>query len=145
MIFNLANPYDLDKYKEYVNTLYSKKAIVEVKEKRPVRSLKQNSYLHTIIAYFACEYGCTAEEAKLDYYKKTCNKDLFVIKKVNRHGREVETVRSSSVLDTQEMTLSIERFRNWSASVAGIYLPSPQDNDAIVFAMQEIERNKEFI
>lgn len=145
MIFNLANPYDLDRYKEYVNTLYSKKAVVEVKEKRPVRSLRQNSYLHTIIAYFACEYGCTAEEAKLDYYKKICNKDLFVIKKVNRHGREVETVRSSSVLDTQEMTLSIERFRNWSASVAGIYLPSPQDNDAIVFAMQEIERNKEFI
>lgn len=145
MIFNLANPFDLDRYKEYVNTLYKKKAVVEVKEKRKVRSLKQNAYLHTIIAYFACEYGCTAEEAKLDYYKKTCNKDLFVIKKVNRHGREVETVRSSSLLDTQEMTLSIERFRNWSSAVAGIYLPSPQDNDAIIFAMQEMERNKEFI
>lgn len=81
MIFNLANPYDLDRYKEYVNSLYTKKAVVEVKEKRNIRSLRQNAYLHTIISYFACEYGCTAEEAKLDYYKKMCNKDLFVIKK----------------------------------------------------------------
>lgn len=145
MIFNLGNPYDLDKYKEYVNTLYRKKAIVEVKEKRKNRSIKQNSYLHLILSYFACQYGCTAEEAKLDFYKRTCNKDLFVVKKVNKLGREVETLRSSSLLDTQQMTQSIERFRNWSAAVAGIYLPSPQDNDAIIFAMQEVERNKEFV
>lgn len=145
MIFNLGNPYDLDKYKEYVNTLYKKKAIVEVKEKRKNRSIKQNSYLHLILSYFACQYGCTAEEAKLDFYKRTCNKDLFVVKKVNKLGREVETLRSSSLLDTQQMTQSIERFRNWSAAVAGIYLPSPQDNDAIIFAMQEVERNKEFV
>ena len=32
MIFNLANPYELDKYKEYVNTLFKKKSVVEVKE-----------------------------------------------------------------------------------------------------------------
>lgn len=145
MIFNLGNPYDLDKYKEYVNTLYKKKAVVEVKEKRNVRSLRQNAYLHVIISYFACEHGVSAKEAKLDYYKRMCNRDLFVVRKTNRHGREVETVRSSADLDTQEMTLSIERFRNWSAAVAGIYLPSPQDHDAIVFAMQEIERNKEFL
>lgn len=145
MIFNLANPYDADKYKEYANALYKKNAIVEIKEKRNTRSLKQNAYLHTIIGYFACEYGISAEEAKIDFYKRHCNKDLFVTKKVNRHGIEVETLRSSSSLDTQEMTLSIERFRNWSAAVAGIYLPSPQENDAIIFAMQEIERNKEYL
>ena len=145
MIFNLANPYDVDKCREYINALCTKNAIAEVKEKRNIRSLKQNAYLHTIISYFACEYGISAEEAKIDFYKRQCNKDLFVVKKVNRHGREVETLRSSSSLDTQEMTLSIERFRDWSVAVAGIYLPSPQDNDAIIFAMQEIERNKEFI
>lgn len=145
MIFNFNNPYDLDKYQEYINALYKKKAIVEVKEKRKNRSIKQNSYLHLILSYFACQYGCTTEEAKLDFYKRTCNKDLFVVKKVNKLGREVETLRSSSLLDTQQMTQSIERFRNWSAAVAGIYLPSPQDNDAIIFAMQEVERNKEFV
>jgi hypothetical protein len=43
------------------------------------------------------------------------------------------------------MTLSIDRFRNWSASVAGIYLPSANEQQMLIFAQQEIERNKEFI
>lgn len=145
MIFNLANPYEHDKYKEYVNRLFVKRAVVEVKEKRDTRTLKQNSYLHTILAYFASEYGCSIDEAKIDFYKRECNKDLYEVEKENRHGKTVKTLRSSASLDTEEMTLSIERFRNWSASVAGIYLPSPSDNDAIVFAMQAIERNKEYL
>lgn len=145
MIFNLGNPYEVDRYKEYVNHLYSKKAIVEVKEKKKNRSLKQNAYLHVILSYFACQYGCTLDEVKLDFYKRLCNKDLFVIKKTNRLGKEVETVRSSSDLDSGEMTTSIERFRNWSASTAGIYLPSPYENDFIIHCQQEIERNKYFL
>jgi hypothetical protein len=145
MIFNLANPYELDQYKEYVNALYAKKAVVEVKEKKTNRTLKQNKYLHVLLSYFACEYGCTVEEAKLDFYKRTCNSDLYVIKKVNRLNRQVETVRSSSSLDTGEMTLSIERFRNWSASVASIYLPSPQEHDYILHCEQIIEQNKSYI
>lgn len=145
MIFNLANPYELDQYKEYVNALYAKKAVVEVKEKKTNRTLKQNKYLHVLLSYFACEYGCTVEEAKLDFYKRTCNSDLYVIKKTNRLNRQVETVRSSSSLDTGEMTLSIERFRNWSASVASIYLPSPQEHDYILHCEQIIEQNKSYI
>lgn len=145
MIFNLANEYELDKYKEYVNTLYKKKAVVEVKEKRSNRTLKQNSYLHLLISYFASEYGCTFEEAKLDFYKRTCNREIFVRQKENKYGKVVENVRSSSDLDTKEMTTSIERFRNWSASQAGIYLPSANENEFIVHCQQEIERNREFI
>ena len=145
MLFNLSNPYEVDKYKEYVNHLYLKQAIVEVKEKKKNRSLKQNSYLHVILSYFACQYGCTLEEVKLDFYKRLCNKDIFVIKKTNILGKEVETVRSSSDLDSGEMTTSIERFRNWSASTAGIYLPSPYESEFIIHCQQEIERNKYYL
>ena len=57
--------------------------------------------------------------------------------------------RSSTViaadLTQEEMTLSIDRFRYWSVSVAGIYLPSPEDGEMLTYAMQEVERNKEFI
>lgn len=145
MIFNLANPYDLDRYKEYVNTLYKKQAIVEVKEKKKNRSLRQNAYLHVILTYFACEYGCTMEEAKLDFYKRLCNRELFVIKKTNKYGKQVESVRSSSELDTGEMTTSIERFRNWSSATAGIYLPSPYEHEFLIHCQQVIEQNREFI
>ena len=145
MIFNLANPYELDKYKEYVNTLFKKKAVVEVKEKKKNRTIKQNAYLHVILSYFAAEYGISTEEVKLDIFKRTCNKDIFIKRKVNKYGKEVETVRSSASLDISEMTTAIDRYRNWSVSVAGIYLPSPQENDYLIHCQQVIEENKEFV
>ena len=145
MLFNLANPYEVSKYYTYIDKLRQKQAVVEVKEKKKNRSLRQNSYLHVLISYFACEYGCSTEEAKLEYYKKTCNKDLYVRKVVNKHGKEVERTRSSRELDTGEMTTSIERFRHWSSAVAEIYLPSPQEHDYILRCMQVIEENREFV
>lgn len=145
MIFNLNNPYEIDKFKEYVNKLYAQRAIVEVKKKLPNRSLAQNSYLHLILSWFACETGYSLEEVKLDYFKKTCNRDLFVRKKINKKGNEITYVRSSSDLDTLEMTTAIDRFRNYASAQAGIYLPSPNESQFLTYIEQEIERNKEFI
>lgn len=145
MIFNLRNEYEIPKFKEYVNKLYRKRAVVEVKEKHPTRTLAQNSYLHLLLGYFGSEYGCSLEEAKLDFYKRTCNRDIFERTKMNRHGREITYLRSSAELSTAEMTLSIERFRNWSASVAGIYLPAANEDQMLVFAQQAIERDNSFI
>ena len=145
MIFNLNNPYEIDKFKEYVNKLYAQKAIVEVKKKLPNRSLSQNSYLHLILSWFACETGYSLEEVKLDYFKKICNRDLFVRKKINKKGDEITYVRSSSDLDTLEMTTAIDRFRNYASAQAGIYLPSPNESQFLTYIEQEIERNKEFI
>lgn len=145
MIFNLNNPFEHDRFKEYVNQLYKQRAIVEVKKKHPNRTLAQNSYLHLLLGYFGSEYGCSLDEAKVDFYKRTCNRDLFERKTVNRYGKEVTYLRSSAELSTGEMTLSIDRFRNWSAAQAGIYLPAANEHQMLVYAQQEIERNKEFI
>ena len=125
MIFNLSNHYEIPKFKEYVNKLFSERAVVEVKKKLPNRTLAQNSYLHLLLGYF--------------------NRDLFERKTVNKKGNEVTYLRSSAELTTGEMTLSIDRFRNWSASVAGIYLPAANEQQMLIYAQQEIERNNEFI
>ena len=145
MIFNLKNEYEVPKLKDYVNRLFREHAVVEVKKKLPNRTLAQNSYLHLLLGYFASEYGCSLEEVKIDYYKRTCNRDLFERKTINKKGKEVTYLRSSAELTTSEMTLSIDRFRNWSASVAGIYLPAANEQQMLIYAQQEIERNKEFI
>lgn len=145
MIFNLSNPYDDQRFKDYVNKLYKDKVVVEVKKINPRRSLAQNSYLHVLLGYFASQYGCSLDEAKVDYFKRLCNKEMFEEKVVNKSGREVLRLRSSSDLSTAEMTLAIERFRNWSAAEGGIYLPSPNEGDMILYARQEIERNQQFI
>ena len=115
MLFDLKNEYQIPKFKEYVNKLFSERAVVEVKKKLPNRTLAQNSYLHLLLGYFGSEYGCSLDEAKIDFYKRTCNRDL------------------------------IDRFRNWSASVAGIYLPAANEHQMLIYAQQEIQRNQEFI
>ena len=41
--------------------------------------------------------------------------------------RDEENFRSTSSLTKEEMTLVIERFRNWSAKEADLYLPSADE------------------
>ena len=145
MLYNLTNEYDIPKFKAYVNKLYEERAVVEIKRKNPSRTPAQNNYLHLLLGYFGCEYGCSLAEAKIDFYKRICNKDLYERMAVNKHGKEVKFLRSSRELTTAEMTLSIDRFRNWSSSVAGIYLPAANEHQMLIHIQQEIERNKEFI
>lgn len=145
MIYNLSNPYDVERFKGWANKMIAERKVVEAKRKDENRTIKQNSYLHLIISYFATQYGCGADEAKIDFYKRRCNRDLFERWRRNRRGDPVPYLRSSADLTKDEMTLSIDRFRNWSSSVAGIYLPSPEDGEMMIYMMQEVERNKEFL
>lgn len=144
MIYDLKNPFDREKYEEYSENLIKQRAIVELKRKRPNRSLSQNSYLHVILSYFGCEYGCSMDEVKVDFFKRLCNKELFERIITNKQNKQIKILRSSADLDSQEMTTAIERFRNWSAS-EGIYLPSPDEDQFLIHVQKEIERNKEFI
>lgn len=145
MIFNLGSDYEKQGFKEYCNKLYKEGCVVEITKKRINRTLSQNSYLHVILQFFASQYGCSLEEAKVDFFKRECNRELFERKQFNAKGVEVTFLRSSADLDTAEMALAITRFRNWSSAVAGIYLPSANENEFLLHCQQEIERYKEYI
>lgn len=145
MIFDTKNEYDKAESKEYYKKLVDKGAVIEILEKRMNRTLSQNSYLHLILGFFACEYGSSLDEVKIDFFKRICNKDLFEERITNKFGKEVVRLRSSRDLDTKEMTDAIERFRNWSSSVAGIYLPSPNEKEYLVYLAKEVERHKHYV
>lgn len=130
---------------EYIKKLVSTGATIEVKRKAPNRSPAQNRYLHVILGYFGAEYGTSMEEVKVDIYKRLCNREIFERRTTNKHGKEITYLRSTKDLTTAEMALSVDRFRNWSAAVAGIYLPSPNEESFLAYCEQEIERNREFI
>lgn len=119
--------------------------VFELTEKKPKRSLPQNAYLHVLLGYFAAQTGNTLEWVKREYYKKLVNPTTFIRTKEDRFMGVVKYLRSSADLGTAEMTTSIDRFRNWSASEVGIYLPSPDEERLIQLAQIEIEKNKEFI
>lgn len=144
MIFNLQNPYDIPKFQDYVRRLYARRGVIEVRDVRPRRTVPQNSYLHLLLGYFGTLYGCSLEEAKVDFYKRTCNCDIFQRTKVNKFGKTVTYLRSSADLSVSEMTLSITRFRNWAASEAEIYLPDA-NTGAMIYMQQAVERDKEYI
>ena len=97
--------------------MFKERAVVEVKKKLPNRTLAQNSYLHLLLGYFGSEYGCSLDEAKIDFYKRTCNRDLFERKMVNKKGKEVTYLRSSAELTTGEMTASVIGVHQWQASI----------------------------
>lgn len=119
--------------------------IVELTEKKPRRSLQQNKYLHVILAYFGTQTGNTLEWVKQQYYKKLVNPDLFIREKEDKYLGRIKVLRSSADLDTAEMSLSVDRFRNWAAQEAGIYIPSADEAILIQQMEIEIERNKEHL
>lgn len=119
--------------------------IVDLTEKKPRRSLPQNKYLHVILAYFGTQTGNTLEWVKQQYYKKLVNPDLFIREKEDKYLGRIKVLRSSADLDMAEMSLSIDRFRNWSAQEAGVYIPAADEAILIQQMEIEIERSKEFL
>lgn len=145
MLYDLSNEYDVQTFREKVKQLISEHAVAELTRKTTKRTLAQNSYLHVLLGYFASEFGYTLEEVKHDIFKKKCNPDLFLHKRKNKRGFVVTYVRSSTELDRAQMTTAIERFRNYSSAVCGLYLPEPNEYRALTFAQQQVEKYKEFI
>jgi len=145
MLYDTSNPLDKANFILRCKKLAESGKVVELKEKKPKRSLPQNSYLHLILGYFAAKSGNTLEYVKLYYFKCLCNKELFVRQKRDKYMGDTWTVRSSTDLDTGEMTTAIERFRNWSANEADIYLPSPENERMLEMAEIEIEKKKNYI
>lgn len=145
MIYNTSNPLDKANFLLRTKKLAESGVIVDLTEKKPRRSLPQNKYLHVILAYFGAQTGNTLEWVKQQYYKKLVNPDLFIREKEDKYLGRIKVLRSSADLDTSEFSLSIERFRNWAAQEAGIYIPSADEAILIQQMEIEIERNKEFL
>jgi len=144
MFYNPANPLDVKRATASLQHYINKGKLFELKEKRPRRSIPQNSYMHLLFSWFAIETGYTAEEVKQEIFKKIVNPNTFYD---GEHGElvKIERWRSTASLDTAELTLAIERFRNYSATEAGIYLPEPKDLVAIREIEIQIENRKLYL
>lgn len=145
MLYDTSNPLDKANFSLRAKKLAESGKIVDLTEKKPRRSLPQNKYLHVILAYFGSQTGNTLEWVKQQYYKKLVNPDLFIREKEDKYLGRIKVLRSSADLDTLEMSLSVDRFRNWAAQEAGIYIPSADEAILIQQMEIEIERSKEFL
>ena len=144
MIYDLSNALHLESFKLRCNALVKKRVIVELTERKPRRTSQQNRYLYVIIGLLASELGESTEYVKEQYFKRLCNPEIFIRTKEDQFRGNIEVVRSTSDLDTAEMSTAIDRFRNWAAT-EGYYLPSPEDDAMLAMAEREIIRNNTYL
>lgn len=143
-LYDTSNPLQKEQFKARSAKLAERGKVVELTEKKPKRTLNQNKYLHICLAYFGCQIGETMEYVKRNYYKILCNKDTFIREREDKFLGKIKYLRSSADLDSAEMSLTIERFRNFS-SAQGIYIPSPEEERLIQMMEIEIDQNKPYI
>lgn len=144
MLYDLRNPLDRERFKRRCNALFEKRGIVDLSEKTQ-RSSQQNKYLHLLIGYLAIETGNNIDYVKEIFYKRTANKELYVREKEDGILGKVEYLRSSADLSKEEMTLSIDRLRDWSSQVAGIYLPAANEQEFLASIEYEMSRYRQWI
>lgn len=136
MIYNPSNPIDIERALTKIQYFIDKNQVFELKRKQVAKTYPQIKYVHLILGWFAIEYGEQLEYIKLEYFKKLVNPEVFQYEFVNRKTGEIRIeYRSLANITKDEMTLAINRFRDYSSKEAGIYLPEPND---LVF-MQQIE------
>lgn len=135
MKYNTAYPDQAKAAMSYLERLIMEDKLVEVKKISPKRSLPQNRYLHLLLGAFGTKFGYTLEEVKQDIYKRDVCRDIYLTKK---QGRTI--CRSSADLTTDEMTKSIDVFREFSQQL-GYPLPLATDEDWLLMIENEIERS----
>lgn len=144
MLYDLKNPLDRERFKRRCNALFEKRGIVELSEKT-MRSNQQNRYAHLLMGYLAIELGHDLEYVKEVFYKRAANKDIFVRFKDDVLLGKVEYLRSSASLSQEEFSTSIDRLRDWSSQVAGIYLPSPNEQEFLASIEVEMSKYRQWI
>lgn len=145
MYFDCEKEADIKRLLIRVQYLIDKKKKVDVTEKREKRTLSQNNYLHLILSWFCIETGNSLEFVKQEYFKKLCNSDIFIYEKEDKFLKSVQMIRSSTEIDTKQMTTAIDRFRNWSSSEAGIYLPEANEDQFLEYIQQEMQKQQQWL
>ena len=146
MILDAKKEFDVERARTRLEKLIENKSKFELTEKKPVRSVSQNAYLHLIIGWFAIEYGETIDYVKRMIFKKLVNPKIFIFERENKKtGEKRKELRSSADLDSAEMTTAIDRFRDYSSKEFGVYLPEAGEIDFLNEIKTQIENNKNYL
>lgn len=143
MKYDLSNPLHRQQLRTRFEMLCKKeRGFVELKECKPQTTTQQNKYVRVICAYFGCMTGYEADYVYTVFFKSTVNYDLFAVPFHDNILRK-DTVkwRSMNDLTVDEASKAIDRFIQWSAKEAGVYIPSPSDHYAMMQLELEVERN----
>ena len=140
MIYDLSSKIDLAEAIERLDFLIKNERIVELKEVRAIRSNQQNRYLHLIFKMIAAETGYDAETVKQDIVKRIVCKEIFLKKVTGKSGKTIESYRSTSELDSKEMTDVIERIRDYFSVNLDMYIPAPNESQKLIYLERRLSQ-----
>ncbi|URM37185.1 hypothetical protein [Flavobacterium anhuiense] len=136
MLYNPEKPFDVQRANEKLAYFVKHNKVFELSAKKVPKTYPQLKYVHLIMSWFAWEYGESLEYIKLEFFKKLVNPEIFKYEFVNRKNGEIrEEYKSLKNVTKDELTIAIDRFRDYSSKEAGIYLPEPSD----LALMRELE------
>lgn len=147
MTFNLKLDEDKQSAYNHLNELMQEGKVIEIKTVG-TRTNSQNSYLHLCLQYAASMLGETLQYVKQYYYKECANHEIFCKTDIDKvTGEWVYKIRSTRDLTSDEMRLTIERFKDWCATQPAepFILPEANNEVQIAEAKKIINSNKEFI
>ncbi|RUT68651.1 hypothetical protein D0817_20030 [Flavobacterium cupreum] len=136
MLYNPEKPIDVQRAVEKFKYFVKHNKVFELSAKKVSKTYPQLKYAHLIMSWFAIEYGEQLEYIKFEYFKKLVNSSIFEYEFINRKTGEVRIeYKSLADLTKDELSLAIDRFRDYASKEAGIYLPEPSD----LALMREVE------
>lgn len=121
---------DLGRLDALIGTLSNGEYVLTITKRRERRTLSQNALLWMWLRCIAEDTGNTTD----DLYDVFCSK--FLRKRVEVNGDVVECCKTSSQLNTAEMTAFLDNIQVYAASELGITLPNPEDRNFEVFFQQ---------
>ena len=144
MKYDGKNPLHAQQARTRLEKLIREGKMFELTEKKPQRTISQNSYLWLTINYWATQTGYSKEYAESIY--KDVNSDIYYTE-IEVAGRIIKYVRHTYELSTDEMSKSIDKWRNWAAmnDAYPVYIPSPEDSALVALMELEVERARNFI
>lgn len=146
MLYNPEKPIDVQRAIEKFKYFVKHNKVFELSEKKVPKTYPQLKYAHLIMSWFALEYGEQLEYIKLEYFKKIVNPAIFKYDFVNHKTGEIRVeYKSLANITKDELTLAINRFRDYSSKEAGIYLPEPKDLAIIREIEIQIKNNEQFL
>lgn len=145
MIYNLQNPIECESARRMIYRLIENGETVEITKKSKRRTLSQNRYLHLILAYFGTQTGNKADFVKQVYFKRAVNAQYFLQKSKDQLVGDIETLRSTKELTTEQLSVCIDRFRNWASQEAGIYIPEANEYEKIAQVEKEIHSCRAYL
>ncbi len=107
--------------------LARKKIILIVPDPKSKQDRSQKNYAHVLFQILAMETGWTYDYCKYDYFKRSCNPDIFIYDRPNpKTGELTEELRSIEDPGIN-LTMAIQRMKTRALVDCQVNLPEPNN------------------